>query len=164
MLKLLFGRLLPGGLAIGLLTGALSPLQPALQAFAVAADALSGDASAGGVDMPTPEELMGAMPPSDGGAAQARGFFASLFAPKDQNNYARREIAGLAEKMKERSDERAKENIAKMGKKEKPAKAPKAKGAAKPGKRAATPTEPPPELPPAAPKEPKEAPAPPADD
>jgi hypothetical protein len=48
MMKLILGRLVPMALAGGLLTSALSPLKPALQAFGVAADALSGNTDAGG--------------------------------------------------------------------------------------------------------------------
>ena len=48
MIKLLLGRLLPAAAAGALLTSALSPIKPALHAFAVAAAALAGDTEAGG--------------------------------------------------------------------------------------------------------------------
>lgn len=53
MIKLLFGRLLPAGVAAAILTSALSPLKPALDAFGAAAVALTGQepaAVAGGED------------------------------------------------------------------------------------------------------------------
>jgi hypothetical protein len=51
MIKLIFGRLLPGAAAAAILTSALSPLRPALDAFQAAAVALTGqtpDAVEGG--------------------------------------------------------------------------------------------------------------------
>ncbi len=53
MIKLLFGRLLPAGAAAVILTSALSPLRPALDAFGAAAIALTGQEPApveGGAD------------------------------------------------------------------------------------------------------------------
>lgn len=53
MMKLLFGRLLPAGAAAAILTSALSPLRPALDAFGAAAVALTGQDPApveGGAD------------------------------------------------------------------------------------------------------------------
>jgi len=53
MIKLLFGRLLPAGAAAAILTSALSPLRPALDAFGAAAIALTGQEPApveGGAD------------------------------------------------------------------------------------------------------------------
>ncbi|MDQ3266960.1 MAG: hypothetical protein M3Y59_25460 [Myxococcota bacterium] len=53
MIKLLFGRLLPAGAAAVILTSALSPLRPALDAFGAAAIALTGQDPApvaGGAD------------------------------------------------------------------------------------------------------------------
>lgn len=43
MMKLLFARLLPGAVAVGIFTTALSPVKPALAMFAAAADALAGE-------------------------------------------------------------------------------------------------------------------------
>ena len=136
MMKLLLGRLLPGGLAVGLLTGALSPIKPALDAFAIAANALGGEANAGGVDMPDPDEMVAAAT-GQAEMAGAKGFFNKLFGKKGATtSNARREIEGLAEALQESADARAAENIAKMGKKDKGDKSkgdkPKGKGKSKP--------------------------------
>ena len=134
MIKLLFGRLLPGALAAGLVTSAISPIAPALDAFAVAANALTGDPEAGGVDMPTEEQLMANVPNPD--SVNPSGILAKLFGKKTaKTDHASQEIAGLAEKMKARADARAAENKAKMGPKDgppEPAPKPKKKQAAKP--------------------------------
>jgi hypothetical protein len=128
-MKLILGRVLPAGLTIGMLTGAISPLQPALDAFRVAANALAGDASAGGVDLPDVDDLQVPVP---GSLPNPEGFLARLFGKKGpQNDYSRREIAGLVDQLKAKSDERAAENVAKMGKKDKGSK-PKAKPRPKP--------------------------------
>jgi hypothetical protein len=136
MMKLLLGRVLPAGLTIGMLTGAISPLQPALDAFRVAANALAGDAAAGGVDMPDVDDLQ---VPVAGSVPNPQGFFARLFSKKGPtNDYSRREIAGLVEQLKAQSDQRAAENVAKMGKKDKG----KAKAKQKPKADPPKPTEP----------------------
>lgn len=91
MIKLLLGRLLPAGAAIALFTSALSPLRPALNAFAISANALAGDTSAGG------QELPGSIEAPSGG-----GFFSSLFAPRERKDTARRQIEGLVDSLKEK--------------------------------------------------------------
>jgi hypothetical protein len=112
LIKLLLGRLLPAGLTIGLLTSAISPIQPALKAFGIAADALAGDANAGGVDLPESEDLAVPVP---GTIPNPEGFFSKLFGKKsEKTDNARREIAGLVDQLKERADARAAENTKKM--------------------------------------------------
>ena len=96
MIKLLLGRLLPAGAAVGLFMSALSPLKPALDAFGVAANALSGQSSAGGATIGEGLEV-----PSSG------GFFSSLFAPNHQKDGARRQIEGLVENLKEKQEKAA---------------------------------------------------------
>jgi hypothetical protein len=127
-MKLLLGRLLPAGLTIGLLTSAISPIQPALRAFGIAADALAGDASAGGVDLPESEDIAVPVP---GTIPNPEGFFSRLFGKKsEKTDNARREIAGLVDQLKERADARAAENTKKMAggkKKDKPGGKPKSK-------------------------------------
>lgn len=151
MIKLLFGRLLPGGLAAALVTSAVSPIQPALEAFAVAANALTGDPNAGGVDMPTEADLNVPLP---GDVPNPEGLLAKLFGKKSPHtDRARKEIAGLAEQMKERSDKRAAENKARMGPKDPPAAEPKPKPKSKPKpKQEAAPPEDQPQLEPAPPQ------------
>lgn len=152
MIKLLLGRVLPGGLAAALVTSAISPIQPALEAFAVAANALTGDPNAGGVDMPTEADLNVPLP---GDVPNPQGLLAKLFGKKSPHtDRAKREISGLAEQMQERADQRAAENKAKMGPKDPPANKPKPKSKTKPKQEAAPPEEqpslePPPADPPA---------------
>lgn len=129
-MKLLLGRLLPAGLTIGLLTSAISPIQPALRAFGIAADALAGDANAGGVDLPESEDLAVPVP---GTMPNPEGFFSRLFGKKsEKTDNARREISGLVDQLKERADARAAENAKKMaGGKDAEKKKDKAKAKAK---------------------------------
>lgn len=134
MIKLLLGRLLPGALAAGLIVSAISPIGGALDAFAVAADALTGDPNTGGVDLPTEEALMANVASPEN---VKRGLLDKLFGKKSADtDHARQEISGLADKMKERADARAAENKKKMGgaqnAPDEPAPRPKKKAASKP--------------------------------
>jgi hypothetical protein len=152
VIKLIFGRLLPGGVAAALVTSAISPIQPALQAFAVAANALTGDPNAGGVDMPTEADLNLPLP---GDLPNPEGALAKLFGKKTaKTDRASKEIAGLADQMKARAEQRAAENKAKMGPKDPPppSEKPKRKAKAKPAE-----TPKPPEENPAAPEDPASA-------
>jgi hypothetical protein len=79
MMKLVVARLLPGALAGTLLWSALSPLRPALEGFARAANALAGEQDAGGVDFP--RDVPGP----------------EVTAPSAQRARALREIAGAVE-------------------------------------------------------------------
>jgi hypothetical protein len=125
VIKLIFGRLLPGGVAAALVTSAISPIQPALQAFAVAANALTGDPNAGGVDMPEVEDLDLPLP---GAVPNPDGVLSKLFGKKTaKTDRASREIAGLADQMKARAEQRAAENKAKMGPRDPPVPGEKAK-------------------------------------
>lgn len=147
MLKLLFGRALPAGVAAWLLTSAVSPLQPALRAFGIAANALGGENNLGGVDMP--HEL-----PESG------GFFASLFAPKGHRDDARRQIEGLVENLKDKkahadAEAGAQKNQKKKSKKGKGGKKKDAEAPPAGPKDALPPPEPPPTPEAPAPAEPK---------
>jgi hypothetical protein len=147
VIKLILGRVLPAGLAAGLVTSAIAPIEPALQAFAVAANALTGDPNAGGVDMPDTADLDLPLP---GAVPNPEGLLAKLFGKRTaKTDKASREIAGLADQMKARSDQRAAENKAKMGPKDEPAPKPKKKSKARPPADA-----PPAELPAKPPEEP----------
>lgn len=100
MIGFLFGRLLPAGAAMALLTSALSPLTPALNAFGVAANALAGESNAGGQAMPDSLDLPGSGSPGS-------GFFASLFSRPQRKDNARRQIEGLVESLKEKKEREA---------------------------------------------------------
>lgn len=74
MMKLLLGRLLPAGVAAGILTSALSPLRPALDAFGAAAIALTGQEPApvaGGADFGSDLVPGGRVPGLGSGATAA---------------------------------------------------------------------------------------------
>jgi hypothetical protein len=134
VIKLILGRVLPGALAAGLVVSAISPIGGALDAFAVAADALTGDPNTGGVDLPSEEALMANVASPEN---IKRGLLDKLFGKKAADtDHARQEISGLADKMKERADARAAENKKKMGgaqnEKPEPAPRPKKKASSKP--------------------------------
>ncbi|MEN9799853.1 MAG: hypothetical protein RL653_3550 [Pseudomonadota bacterium] len=91
MVKLVLARLLPGALAGTLLWSALSPLRPALEGFARAANALAGEQNAGGVDFPRDLPGPGPSAPS---AERARALREIASAVEKQANVPEAEALG----------------------------------------------------------------------
>jgi len=103
MMKLLLGRIFPAGAGLALLMSSASPIRPALNAFAHAANALAGATNEDTSDsaMPTEAEMGAAVGEATTGFSLTR-MIKSLFGPSESDR-AKAQLAKIIADVKGRS-------------------------------------------------------------